>query len=289
MLDIASIASITAPMKKADATAMSSKQKSTLDQIDLSAVPDKYYKRFREMLYGYKDILNDDAEDIGHCKLMQQKIELKDPTQIACTPPYRVPPALQPVIDQFVDKLLTARVIRKSNSPFSSPLMLVRKANATPEMPIMEQYRVVNDFRKLNANTIKDSYPMQNIYQLIDDVAGASIASVLDLRSAFFILSLEEKSRKFTNFPVQGKGLFEYCRSPQGLINSSSSFQRLLDQIMSDIPKVRVYVDDIVVFSYSFEEHLTTLSKVLDKLRDCLLYTSPSPRDLSTSRMPSSA
>ena len=204
--------------------------------------------------------------DIGKCTLVKQVIKLKDPTKVACTPPYRIPEALRPVVDQFVDNLLEAGIIRSSNSPFSSPLMLVKKAGADPSKPIMEQYRVVNDFRKLNSNTIRDSYPMQNIYQLIDQVAAAKVATVIDLRSAFFLQELAEDSRKYTSFPVPGRGLFEYCRSAQGLVNSPSTFQRLLDKLMEGLPNVRVYIDDIVVYNSSHTEHLESLRQVLGRL-----------------------
>ena len=199
---------------------------------DLSNVPSEMRGHYQEMLNSFSHVVNDEATDIGKCNLVKQVIRLKDPTKVACTPPYRIPEALRPVVDQFVDNLLEAGVIRSSNSPFSSPLMLVKKAGADTSKPIMEQYRVVNDFRKLNSNTVHDSYPMQNIYQLIDQVAAAKVASVIDLRSAFFLQELAEDSRKFTSFPVPGRGLFEYCRSAQGLVNSSSTFQRLLDKLM---------------------------------------------------------
>ena len=145
--------------------------------------------------------------------------------------------------------------------------MLVKKANADPNKPLLEQYRVVNDFRKLNANTVKDSYPMRNIYDLIEQVAAARVATVIDLRSAFFVQQLTENSRQYTSFPVPGRGLFEYCRSPQGLINSPSAFQRLLDHIMCDIPNVKVYIDDIVIYNDTFQDHLITLNKVLERLQ----------------------
>ena len=234
---------------------------------DLKGIPLKYRDKFIMLLSSFQDVINDDAGDIGKCSVMKQKIRLKDESKIANTPPYRIPPALQPVVDDFIQKLLTAGVIRKSISPFSSPLMLVRKPNADCSKPLMEQYRVVNDFRRLNANTVKDSYPLQNIYQLIDEVANSRVASIIDLRSAFFNQELEEESRKYTSFAVPGRGLFEYCRSPQGLINSSSTFQRLLDKLMEGLKGVRVYVDDIVIFSDTYEQHLHALKQVLIRLR----------------------
>ena len=234
--------------------------------VNLDNVPADYKERYQRLLDSFSHVVNDESTDIGKCTLVKQVIKLKDPTKVACTPPYRIPEALKPVVDQFVDNLLEAGVIRSSNSPFSSPLMLVKKAGADSSKPVMEQYRVVNDFRKLNANTVRDSYPMQNIYQLIDQVAAAKVATVIDLRSAFFLQELAEDSRKYTSFPVPGRGLFEYCRSAQGLVNSPSTFQRLLDKLMEGLPNVRVYIDDIVVYNSSHEEHLASLRQVMLRL-----------------------
>ena len=108
---------------------------------------------------------------------------------------------------------------------------------------------------------------MQNIYQLIDDVASSKVATVIDLRSAFFMQELHEDSRACTSFPVPGRGLFEYCRSAQGLVNSPSAFQRLLDALMAGLPNVHVYIDDIVVFNESYDSHLITLREVLTRLK----------------------
>ena len=77
---------------------------------------------------------------------------------------------------------------------------------------------------------------------------------------------LDADSRQYTAFSVQGKGHFEYTRSPQGLMNSPNAFQHLLDTLFKDIPNVKAYIDDIVVFNDSFEDHLKTLKLVFEKL-----------------------
>ena len=238
------------------------------DELDLSKIPENMRSLYKKLVFDNSDIFSIDPNDIGDCRSLPQKIRLVDQNKVACIPPYRIPYHLQHVVEDYVQKLLAAGVIQKSDSPFSSPLMLVKKANAKPSQPIVEQYRVVHDYRQLNANTVKDSYPMHNLYDLIDKVSQAKVWSVIDLSSGFWNQRLDPESRKYTAFGVPGKGHFEYTRSAQGLCNSPPSFQRLLDFITRDIPNVYVYVDDVVVCSTTHEEHLHTLQLLFEKFRE---------------------
>jgi len=248
---------------------------SPAEQVDLSALPDSWQSQFRQLFRTYDDVLSKTAEDVGKCPVIPQSIKLADDKAVASTPPYRLPENLKPIVHDYVDRLLKADVIRKSTSPFSSPLMLVKKPHAKPEEPAIDQYRVVNDFRKLNKMTIKDSYPMRNIYELIDDVASAKFLTVLDLKNSFWAQQLTEESKPYTAFPVPGRGQFEYNRSAQGLVNSSNTFQRMVDFIMQDMPFVRCYIDDIVIYSKTIEEHHKHVQQVLEKLEKYNLKISP--------------
>ncbi len=192
---------------------------------------------------------------------------LKDHTKISSTPPYRIPEHLQQVVQDYIKNLSNARIIRPSTSPFSSPLMLVKKMDASPEKPLLKQYRVVHDYRKLNDNTVRDCYPMRNLYELLDSVAQAKIWSVIDLSSGFWNQELTEKSKPYTAFGVPGHGHWEYNRSTQGLTNSPATFQRLLDFILKDLQGVYVYIDDIIICSNTHEEHLQLLQQVLQCFR----------------------
>ena len=136
-----------------------------------------------------------------------------------------------------------------------------------PSKTLIEQYRIVHDYRRLNNNIIPDSYPLYHIYDLIDRVAQAKVWSVIDLSSGFFNQSLEEESRKYTAFGLVGSNHFEYTRSPQGIRNSPASFQRMLDAVIKELPNCYVYIDDVVVASKNHEEHLRDLQAVFDRFR----------------------
>ena len=236
-------------------------------QVDLSQIPLEHKDKYKELLTKFQDVLSLDSKDVGLVKALPQKIVLKDPTQIAHTPPYRIPHHLRPVAEEYIRTLSKVGVVQKSTSPFNSPLMLVRKAGASPDKPLVEQYRVVHDYRRLNSNTLKDSYPMHNLYELLDAVSQGKVWSVIDLSSGFWNQSLDEGSRPYTAFGLPGMGHWEYTRSAQGLCNSPSAFQRLLDYVVKGLKGVHVYIDDVIISSMSYEENVDTLGKVLGRFR----------------------
>ena len=108
---------------------------------------------------------------------------------------------------------------------------------------------------------------MHNLYDLIDKVSQAKIWSVIDLSSGFWNQALDNESQKYTAFGLPGVGHFEYTRSAQGLCNSPPAFQRLLDYITRGLPKVFVYVDDVVICSDSHAEHQEILKELFSRFR----------------------
>ena len=233
----------------------------------LDSIPLPFKPAYRKLLNTYADIFSTNQYDVGLTKVMAQKIQLIDPNKIACTPPYRIPENLRPVAHDYIKQLAAAGIIQRSTSPFSSPLMLVRKGDASPDKELREQYRVVHDFRRLNANTVRDSYPMRNLYELLDDVARAKVWTVIDLSSGFWNQELDKVSRPYTAFGLPMAGHWEYTRCAQGLTNSPASFQRLLDHVTQGLAGVHVYIDDVIVCSMDHQEHLQRLQGVFSRFR----------------------
>ena len=145
--------------------------------------------------------------------------------------------------------------------------MLVRKANADPSKPLIEQFRIVHDYRRLNENTIRDSYPMQNLTGLLDSVSSGKIWTAIDLSSGFWQQMLDPGSREKTAFGLPSMGHFEYIRSPQGLCNSPAAFQRLLDYIIRGVPNCFCYIDDVLCVATTHEEHLAQLEQLFVRFR----------------------
>ena len=256
-----------------------------LTKIDLSNIPSSMRAEYETLLTSYRDVFSTHSYDVGSTGVLPQHITLKDPSKIACTPPYRIPEHLRPVAQDFISNLASAGVIQKSASPFSSPLMLVRKNDAKPDQPLVDQYRVVHDYRRLNDNIVRDSYPMRNLHELLDSVSQGKIWSVIDLSSGFWNQVLTKPSRAYTAFGLPGSGHWEYTRSAQGLTNSPATFQRLLDHVLQDLEGVYVYIDDVIICSQNQAEHLKRLRSVFERFRKYHLKCKPSKLQLGAAQV----
>lgn len=174
---------------------------------------------------------------------------------------YPVSPIVLKTIHEEVDEMLRLGVIEKSSSPWSSPILLVKKKDGG--------HRFVVDFRKLNEVTVRDAYPLPYVNSILDRLRGAKFLSSLDLKSAYWQVPLEKSSREKTAFTIPGKGLFHFLRLPFGLHNSPATWQRLVDSILgTDLePYVFIYLDDFIIVTPTFEEHLRVLKEILLRLR----------------------
>ncbi|XP_026830521.1 uncharacterized protein LOC113563294 [Ooceraea biroi] len=173
---------------------------------------------------------------------------------------YLVSPKVQEAIREEIDKMLGSEIIEPSYSVWSNPIVMVRKPNG--------KYRFCLDFRKVNSISRKDAYPMPNMGRILDKLRAARYISTNDLSQAYFQIPLEKESCEKTAFSVPGKGLYHFVRMPYGLTGAPTTFQRLLDHLIGPemAPYVFVYLDDIVIVTPTFEEHIVWLKKVLDKI-----------------------
>ena len=175
---------------------------------------------------------------------------------------YRVSPNVQKHIDAEVDKMLESDVIEKSNSSWSSPILLVPKKDGT--------YRFVVDIRKLNKITKKDAYPLPYISDILDRLKNSVYLSSIDIKTAYWQIPLLEKSKEMTAFTIPGRGLFHFNRLAFGLCNAPATFQRFIDRVLGPAlePHVFVYLDDIIISTETFEKHCEVLNEVLRRLKE---------------------
>lgn len=178
---------------------------------------------------------------------------------------YPLSPAMQQHLNVEVDKMLKLRIIQPSQSPWCSPLWLVKKSSG--------EYRVCFDGRKLNTLTVRDAYPLPLIDTILNKVRDAKFVSSIDLKQAFFQIPLDETSRPKTAFAIHGRGLFEFRSMPFGLSCSSQTMCRLMDLVIGPSlePYVFYYLDDIIVCTPDFNTHIDVLSKLHTKLKEANL------------------
>ena len=152
--------------------------------------------------------------------------------------------------------MLRQGIIRPSFSPWASPVVLVKKKSG--------DYRFCIDYRRLNAVTKRDVYPLPRMDDVFDRLAGAKFFSSLDLMSGYWQVPVAEADRSKTAF-ITPDGLYEFMRLPFGLNNAPSTFQRLMDRVLARLKwqMCLVYLDDVLIFEKTFEEHQKRLECVL--------------------------
>jgi len=180
---------------------------------------------------------------------------------------YPYPMGVSDFVNSVTSSLLKDGIIRPSRSPYNNPVWVVDK-KGTDENGNKKK-RLVIDFRKLNSKTTADKYPIPNIVAILSNLGKAKFFTTLDLKSGFHQILLAEKDREKTAFSV-ANGKYEFCRLSFGLKNAPSIFQRAIDDVLREnIGKsCYVYVDDVIIFSETMEEHVKHIAWVLDKLYD---------------------
>ena len=207
--------------------------------------------------------------DLGHCdKAPPHKIFLKEDK------PFReryrrIPPQMVEEVRAHLQQMLEAGVIQESTSPYSSPAVFVRKPNGS--------LRFVVDYRKLNKITIRDSHYLPRIDETFDRLAGSSWFSTLDLKAGYWQLDVDPEDRQYTAFTAGCLGFYEYLRLPMGLTNSAPTFQRVMESVMGplNLQACLLYLDDIIIYSDSFQSQVSRLDAVLTKLEEAGLKLKP--------------
>jgi hypothetical protein len=198
------------------------------------------------------------SDKIGTVKGMICDIDLSDDIPVRSRPYQYAPPKLQ-ILREVVQDLLDKGVICKSRSQYASPAFLVPKPHGG--------HRLVMDYRLVNKKVVFDSFPMPSIEHSFSCFKGAQYFSVLDLNSAYYQIPLSMKSRKLTAFCTPF-GLYEFTKLPMGISIGCQVLCRVVDSLFGDVKYHYVFnfMDDLVVYSESLEEHLIHLREVFKRL-----------------------
>lgn len=199
------------------------------------------------------------------CNVMEHKIELTDNTAIHLNP-HPWSPTIQKKVNVEIERLLQMDIIEPSNSNWALQVVPVTKENG--------DMRLCLDARKLNAKTVRDAYPLASTMRILHNLGKNKYFTVIDLKESFLQVKLAESSKKYTSFKILGRGLFQYKRLPFGLINSSATMSRILDIALKEgkyEPFIFSYLDDIIIATDNFEDHIKYLKIVADCLREANL------------------
>ena len=217
-------------------------------------------ERLQQFLFKWKDIFSKGITDLGNCDLVKHNIKLSDETTFK-EPHRRIPPALFQEVREHLTEMIEAGTIRPSNSPYSSNVVIARKKDGT--------IRFCIDFRKLNNKTVKDAYAIPRVEDTLHLLAGAKYFTKLDLRSGYWQVEINEKDKHKTAFQVGTLGFYEFNRMPFGLCNAPATFQRLMERCMGELNlrDCLIYLDDVIIFSSTFEKHIQSLESVFGRLK----------------------
>ena len=183
--------------------------------------------------------------------------------------PYPRGPAQRQFIESTLQENLDGGIIRKSISPWASPVCIIRKKDG--------YFRFAIDYRRLNTVTKREIYPMPRVDDTLDALKDVKYMTTLDLASGFWTVPVKEEDKHKTAF-ITHQGLYEYNVMPYGLCNAPAMFSRLMDAVLAGLKWqcVLVFIDDILVYSSSFEQHLIDIVKVFNRLRKANLTMKPS-------------
>ena len=231
------------------------------------ALDERQTEQVKELIDRYSDTFSSGPHDMGRMAAVTHEIDTGD-HQPVNQQPYRMAPDERDEADRQIQSMLDNGVICESKSPWASPVVMRDKKDDTK--------RFCCNYQALNEITKKDRYPLPRVDDCLDELAGSYYYTCLDMATGFWQIKVRERDREKTAF-ISPSGLFEFQVMPFGLCNAPSTFQRAMDHVLAGL-KWRtciVYVDDILVFSATFEGHLKDLAEVLERCRQHNLKLKP--------------
>ena len=240
----------------------------TLNRAYSVCESNEHRDKVKHLLYRFSDAFSKDEYDLGLTHITEHVIETGNAAPIK-QPPRRVPMAFAGEDEAAIVKLLQQGSIRPSTSPWASPIVLVRRKDG--------KVRTCVDYRRLNSVTTKDAFPIPRIHDCLDAVAGAVMFSTMDITAAYNQIPVRKKDVHKTAFCCRF-GLMEFVTMPFGLATATATFQRAMEIALAGLQwtSCLIYLDDVIVFGKTFQEHLRRLELVLGRILSSGLKLKPS-------------
>ena len=241
----------------------------TLDLSGLDQWPKEKVGCAHKLLMEYHDIFSLNDNELGCASQVKHNIKVTNDEpfkeQFRC-----IPPPLLEEVRTHVNDMLQAGAIRPCSSPWCNAVVLVQKKDGG--------LRFCIDFRKLNARTKKDSYPLPHIQEMLESLEGSCIFSSFNFKSGFWQVEMDEAFKQYTAFTVGSLGFFECEHMLFGLCNAPATFQRLMQNCLSELNLTYclIYLDNVIMFSTDEDDHLWCMRVIFDRFRAEHLKLKPS-------------
>ena len=231
-----------------------------------SDAPRNVQKELHQLLEEFSDLFPEQLPKGRPPKReVEFEIKLEEGAVPPNKPPYRLSPKEHEELQAQIDDLLAQGHIRPLQSPYGAPVLFVPKKDG--------RWRMCVDYRALNKQTIRDRYPLPRIDDLLDRLGKAKHFTTLDLASGYHQIAVKEQDIPKTAFRTQ-RGQFEFLVMPFGVANAPATFQRMMNSLFKEELDafVLVYLDDILVFSQTLEDHIRHIRTALQKMRDAKFF-----------------
>ena len=224
----------------------------------LSNLPLVQRKELAEVITQYREVFPDVPSKTN---LIEHDVDVGDSAPIK-QHPYRVSPMKKELLDKEVKYMLKNDIIEESQSNWSSPCILVPKHDGG--------FRFCTDFRKVNDKTKSDSFPIPRIADCIDQIGNAKFVSTFDMLKGYWQVPLTQRAREISAF-VTPSGLYQYKVMPFGMKNAPATFQRMVNKLVRDIDGCEGYIDDVVIFSDNWSDHIRQIERFFQIMREAKL------------------
>ena len=224
----------------------------------LSHLPSVQRKELAEVITQYREVFPDVPSKTN---LIEHDVDVGDSAPIK-QHPYRVSPMKKELLDKEVQYMLKNDIIEESQSNWSSPCILVPKHDGG--------FRFCTDFRKVNDKTKSDSFPIPRIADCIDQIGNAKFVSTFDMLKGYWQVPLTQRAREVSAF-VTPSGLYQYKVMPFGMKNAPATFQRMVNKLVRNIDGCEGYIDDVVIFSDNWSDHIRQIERFFQIMREAKL------------------